>query len=443
MVQSMAMWSLSRFNHWHSQSDESVRKYLSAIGYCIQSKSKKVQQAGCSALLTVYEETQINFLSQTPHLVQNLAWAVRHYQAANRLALYDAIGSIVDNSDSILLQNNELYSHFEQHVLVPLLERWWRIEETDRAFLPLSGCLSSVVSIIKQRFEPFSLKFFQKSLSILEKWMVLGSQTQLDCDPDVAVYTLDSISALCDGLQSNISDLVGSTNILPIVMELTKKSHSHTVRQASFAALGDLVKNSPYHFRERFQQVSTVIINSLEPLSSSVTNNACWFLCESLKWLKDCFVNAQQSDHLLERILESLVKISQLKFVSEGIKENIAVALTFIAEADTKLVVHHLAMYIHSWCWYTEQIKNEREKERAGHWISECVLLNPEHALPKFNFVIVMIASFPHPSPELTAKFYDMLHKFKKATPQDRWEEFIAKALNNQARETIRQLYQL
>lgn len=136
----MTCWTVSRFSAWIVTQCNTLEgrtafyePVLRALLKRILDKSKKVQEAACSAFSTLEEQASEQELVPYLSIILNhLTRALRLYRNRNLRLLYDTIGTLAESVGSSLNEPGFIA------VLMPaLISRWHGHENTDSELFPL------------------------------------------------------------------------------------------------------------------------------------------------------------------------------------------------------------------------------------------------------------------------------------------------------------------
>lgn len=128
----MTCWTVSRFSAWIVHSSEFYEPVLRALLKRILDKSKKVQEAACSAFSTLEEQaTDQQLVPYLSIILNHLTRALRLYRNRNLRLLYDTIGTLAESVGSSLNEPGFIA------VLMPaLISRWNGHDNTDSDLFP-------------------------------------------------------------------------------------------------------------------------------------------------------------------------------------------------------------------------------------------------------------------------------------------------------------------
>jgi transportin-1 len=105
-------------------------------------RSKRVQEAGCSAFATLEEEAGAELVPFLEPILRNLTFAFNKYQQKNLLILYDALGTLADSVGPAL--GNPTYLDI---LMPPLIAKWLKLDDTHPDLVPLLEVSTSCGSL--------------------------------------------------------------------------------------------------------------------------------------------------------------------------------------------------------------------------------------------------------------------------------------------------------
>eukprot|EP01094_Clydonella_sp_ATCC50884_P025784 TRINITY_DN6905_c0_g2_i2.p1 TRINITY_DN6905_c0_g2~~TRINITY_DN6905_c0_g2_i2.p1 ORF type:complete len:680 (+),score=248.64 TRINITY_DN6905_c0_g2_i2:222-2261(+) len=165
LILSVACWSLSQYSRWICEKNNHERYFehvLAKFLELMRSRSKRVQEAACSAFAVLEEEAQSLLVSFVPHIVQTMIYAFERYQAKNILILLDSVGTLADAVKKVIAAPEHL-------VLVPaVMAKWDAISDNDRSLLAVLECLASVTVAVGVAFQPYVQVVFNRCLVLIE-----------------------------------------------------------------------------------------------------------------------------------------------------------------------------------------------------------------------------------------------------------------------------------
>ncbi|CAG9581670.1 unnamed protein product [Danaus chrysippus] len=370
--------------------------------------NKRVQEAACSAFATLEEEACTELVPYLGHILQTLVYAFSRYQHKNLLILYDAIGTLADSVGHHL--NKQEYIDL---LMPPLITKWNVLKDEDKDLFPLLECLSSVATALQSGFLPYCEPVFRRCVSLIEQTLnqnIANSQSpeQFDApDKDFMIVALDLLSGLTEGSRWTHQ---------PPCTEL--QFNAASVRQSSFALLGDLTKACFQHVLPYIPEFLPILGMNLNPEFISVCNNATWAIGEiSIK------LGAETSKYI-PLVLNHLVDIINRPNTPKTLLENTAITigrLGYVCPHDVAPVLHQ---FVRQWCTSLRNIRDNDEKDSAFRGICQMIQVNPAGVVPDFMFFCDAVASWTHPKDDLKEMFTKILHGFKNQVGDDNWRRF-------------------
>ena len=218
---------MSRYANWiiDIPQDEERNKYLiptirGVLAMC-RDNSKRIQQAGCSALSTFLEEDGRLLLPHLQEIVATLAYCFDKYQRKNMLLLYDAMGTLADGV------RRHLDTPEYAQLLVPRLMRQWNSYSDESPDLePLMECLSSAVTAMPNSFASVLPEFWNRCLQIISVCVTADVAHRADpannpvAENGLLIAAMDLISGICQGLRQACEPLLVNSNppLLPMLL---------------------------------------------------------------------------------------------------------------------------------------------------------------------------------------------------------------------------------
>ncbi|KAI8620202.1 ARM repeat-containing protein [Chytriomyces sp. MP71] len=461
LVRSITCWTLSRYARWIvygpelSQPEPNHQELyfqpvLQGLLVMILDNSKRVQEAGCSALATLEEEAQELLTPFLPHILGTLSNAFGKYQHKNLLILYDAVGTLADSVGSAL--NNPSYIPV---LLGPLIEKWKVIHDDDREIFPLLECLSSVAIALGPGFREISPPVWERCLRIvqmnLQKKLMYNQavaqgapEAAEDPDMDFVIVALDLLSGVVQGLGDGAMDLVASSN--PAIMEVVEfcmSDSSPDVRQSAYALLGDLIISTFPVVRPRLEKLFPLIIQQIgrkdELNEISVCNNATWATGELALQLG---ADAKPFIPPLLPVLVGIVNAGNADRRIRTLQENAAITLGrfgLVCPNDMAGVMEQFAL---GWCAALRDVRDNLEKETAYRGMCLMVQANPQGMLKTIAFFCDAIVRWMRPSVAMNDMFKTTLTGYRNGLGEQQWNQLVA-GFPQETRDKLRQRYQL
>jgi len=399
--------------------------------------NKKVQEAACSAFAQLEEDAEAALIPYLGPILQNLIYAFEKYQAKNLLILYDAIGTLADSVGAAL--NDPAHVNI---LMPPLIEKWQRIGDDDKALLPLLECLTSISQALGRGFAPFAAPVFSRCIGLIEATLNAEAAAQQSGgelpDKEFVVCALDLISGMTEGMSEQIAPLVQSaTPRLQAALLQCMRDAQADVRQSAFALVGDLAKACIDQLRAYLGEYLPVMTVQLLPDAISVCNNASWAIGEiAVK------VGAEMRPYI-DAVLQQLIPIvNRYETINKSLLENTAITLGRLGLVAPDLGAAALESFVQAWCIALRSIRDDIEKEHAFHGLVRMVRLNPQAPLKALMPLCDAFASWGTTPPELHEHFRQILGGYKSSIPPEQWAAFL-QTMPNDLRQRLNERFQL
>lgn len=445
LVRSITCWTIGRYSAWICE--EANRKTffqptLEALLQRVLDSSKQVQEAAVSAFATLEESAGYALVPFLSEIIKVIVFALQKYQAKNMLNLFDAIITLAEQVGDALAQP-QLVSALFPH----LMARWQSTANDDQALFPLFECLTTLMCNLGTAAGQFIEPIYQRCLLIVRDHLVKQQSNQVTTDPvqllqekEFVVCSLDLVAGIIEGIGGNSMGLVQQNNaeLLPILLQTCQDDDNHSVRQSSFAVLGDLSHSVPQVVKPHVAKFVPVAIKNLTPLISGVCNNASWSLGE---------LAVQCSDEMkpfIEPALQQLIKLLNNEFLQRQnlhLLHNACITIGRFGKAAPDIVGPHLAAFVRPWCMAMSGYPDDQEKESAFQGLCLMVGANPTGVLNDFGHLCNAMASCHQPSTLLQQLFHKVLHSFKTSLG-DQWPRYFQQSPRT-LQDLLTQRYQL
>lgn len=167
LVRAITCWTLGRYCAWcldpTPPGQDFFTPLINGLLQCVLDKSKRVQEAACSAFATVEEEACDALVPFLDNILSVLTTAFTRYQNKNLLILYDAIGTLADSVESQLNQPKYI-----EALMPPLIAKWNELDDKDPGLLPLLECLSCVATALGSGFLSFVPPVYERCLRLIK-----------------------------------------------------------------------------------------------------------------------------------------------------------------------------------------------------------------------------------------------------------------------------------
>ncbi|KAJ3131569.1 Transportin-1, partial [Physocladia obscura] len=443
LVRSITCWTLSRYSRWivngpelsqaePNHSELYFHPFLHGLLIMILDNSKRVQEAGCSALATLEEEALDLLIPFIPHILDTLSKAFKKYQHKNLLILYDAVGTLADSVGNAL--NNPAYIPL---LLAPLVEKWKTINDEDREIFPLLECMSSVAISLGSGFKEMAPPVWERCLRIVQSTLQKQAQYNQavaqhapeaveEPDMDFVIVALDLLSGVVQGLGEDARFLAANSQP-PImdVVEFCMKDTSPDVRQSAYALLGDLIISTFQIVRPHLDTLFPIIIHQIgrkdETHEMSVCNNATWATGELALQL------GAEARPFIQPLLPVLVAILNAGADRRlrTLQENAAITVGrfgLVCPADMAPALEHFVL---GWCSALRDVRDNLEKETAYKGMCAMVQANPEGMLKYIAYFCDAVTRWEKPSLSMNEVFTNTLVGYRNGLGSQ-WDQLVA-----------------
>eukprot|EP00040_Diaphanoeca_grandis_P029262 m.171075 g.171075 ORF g.171075 m.171075 type:complete len:904 (-) comp31631_c1_seq1:64-2775(-) len=437
LIRSISCWTISRYAKWILSDCQPVeqggsggqlfRVVLDELLKRVLDRNKSVQEAACSALCAIEEESS-DSTALIPYLegiLQTFMTAHSSFQKKNMIILYDAIMTLADAVGEALNTPK-----FVQMLMPPLMDRWRTLDMHDQDGTYLIECLTSVALAIGSGFTPYCEEAHARCVQLIEADIQierLHVENPENPAPEKAfvVLAVDLLSSITEAIGSPIVVLVARSNMLNLLIHCSQDSDAE-VRQSSFALLGDYTKKCFAHIRPFLPQLIPILVKNLDPTYMFVSNNSVWAIGEIAMKL------GEEMTQYLPLVLPQLVLLmtSETTDVAQPIQENTGITLGRVGLVCPNEVAAELPKFSVQWCRVLKRFKNNEEKFDAFMGICRVIMLNPQAICENFIFFCVAVCSWDVESLNqenfqlLQPQFYQILQYFKQSTGEN-WPGFF------------------
>lgn len=435
LVRSLTAWTLTRYSDWIISNDAIFERTLSELLKHSIDSNKRVQQAACSAVAHFEESAGIKLVPYLRPILETFAIAFKKYQTKNLILLYDAVGSLADAVGSSLNQTGLI-----PLLMMPLIEKWNSLADTDKNLFPLLECMTFVASATGPMFSQYAPTVFNRCLTIIEHTIMSKAVSQQTgeepLDSDFLICPLDVISGMAEGMQGNMESLLVNSNILNLLFTCMK-DNTPGVRQSAFALVGDLSKACIDVLKPVLHEYIPVLASNLVSSYSGVCNNAIWALGEIA-----INVGGSTMQPYLHSILPKLILILNSNS-TRNLRENTAVTIGRLGLVCPNGVAPFLHEFCSGLCLNVRDIRNLIEKEHTLLGLCAMIRINPQGVLSSFVFLCNAIASYSGPpESKLYHEFHQILHGFKQNIGAQHWNQFFGE-FPEPLKKYLQQQYQL
>ncbi|GAA5796715.1 hypothetical protein HPULCUR_002090 [Helicostylum pulchrum] len=411
-VRYITCWTVSRFSGWivgQCTSDQGRTQFyepvLRELLRRILDRSRRVQEAACSAFSTLEEQaTEQELVPYLPVILNHLTRALRLYRNKNLRLLYDTIGTLAESVGSSLNEPACIAV-----LMPPLISRWNGLEDTDSDLFPLLGCLTDIATSLGIGFLPFTEPVFSRCVMLVST--TLQSSIQYDeyddldeLDDEFIVVPLDLLSGIVQGLGNTVEPFVKQSTLLPLLAVCAHYDSRCEVLQPTYALIGDLAKACFSTLDPYLENIMPELIRQLEnddPAFRSARNNAIWAVGEiSMRWSKE------KMDVHVQQILQSLIPLIHPQSLSVELQENAITTIGRLGIHSAETAAYFLPQFNRAWLFRSRSMRENDEKDSAFVGFCNMVVLFP-HALNEvaIRMLLDIIGQWQSPSPPLALLF--------------------------------------
>ncbi|ORY98161.1 armadillo-type protein [Syncephalastrum racemosum] len=448
LIRSITCWALGRFSRWcvkQAATPQGRTAFFEPVLFSllqrILDKNKRVQEAACSAFATLEEEATFELIPYLEPILINLTTAFGTYQHKNLLILYDALGTLAESVGQALNQPQCL-----SLMMPPLIAKWNGLSDHDTDLFPLLECLSSVTAALGTGFTPYAEPVFMRCVKLVSATLhqiFLADQSPEEHDPpeiEFMVVALDLLSGLVQGMGQLVEPLV-ATSDPPLLSLLAVCIHDPVteVLQATYALIGDLAIACFERLRSYLPTIIPELIEQISPdlQTVSVSNNAIWAAGEiAIRWGGEI---QPYVEPLLQRLFPLLLDGHP---VADSLQENALITIGRLGMACPSLLATRLPSFIKVWLAKSANLRENEEKDSAFQGLCQVIKINPEGVADQLNTLLVSIAQWQLPSPQLSALFAELFSGYKNLLTAEQWPK-VWTALPPDAQQALTERYDM
>lgn len=375
LVVSIACWTIGRLSSWtvRQPKDDFLARCVRGLAELLGSGSRRVQEAACSALAVVSQETWALCKRVSEHndalapfvlpCVTALMAALPRYQAKNLLIGYELLGSLLRGAPP------ELVPQLGTAVWPGLL-RALAAAPPDRRLVALLDCVASCVPSLAASVAPYAVPLLRSSFALgLVQLRAAAERTRQeqgllaelranrpDCtsseasdvvlsrlgqpsfDLDFAIVALDLAGSVAEALGPASKAALSQVALGELLQEAVGCADA-AVRQAAFGLVGDLAR----HCWELLPgpQLLPPIVDSLYGSNVNLCMNASWALGELAVRVPVSKEVAEEAFSRLRRILA--------RDHNAGLLRNVAITICRLAPLCAPLLaslLHETGPYL-------------------------------------------------------------------------------------------------
>lgn len=423
-VRQITCWTLGRYSPWICSEAHSGGAYsnyfiptFQSIMKCSLDRKKIVQEGACSSLAQFIENSDSDLIQPlSKDILITFNACFNYYKKKNLVILYDSIQTFVEKS--------QLDDESISTILPPLIHKWEILADDDRELWPLLECMSSIAALLGERFAPFAVQVYERSIRILSHCIEMDRLSVTDPtihtpEKDFVISSLDLVDGLIQGLGEHSGELIND-NLMTLLIE-TFADENNDVRQSAYALLGDLAMYIPEKISNHLQAVIgsigfEIIASSNSNEAFAVVNNATWALGEIA-------LRLDIKDYL-EKLINILIDLINSPAM-DTVLENAAITIGRIGISYPEYLSAHLSEFALNWSRSMLYLELNDEKESAFKGMCQIILTNPTGLNNESLIAFVnTIPVYTPPNQELIQLFRKLLLGYKELLGQD-WIPFL------------------
>ena len=290
LVQTIAIWALSRYDPYFSSNEEHFKSYLDILLCNVSAAKRKVQESAISAFDSLMDqEARLNyddggFLTRNPQVANQVMSRLRdclskNYTTKNMTSLLNAVTHTVSAFPINTPQGMEFVR--------PIMELLPRTPDTEVCILPsLMNCIGNIVYNLSGEPELVT-PFYQRCLHILGKYMQQQFQykgevpDQLDMgqNPIMAIYCVSDLCTYVQSMEQLLHQKYLEFSFLDlIVMPLQQPDFvDGEVYLKAISFIGEHLAIYPELFMKSVQQVDNILKYCDTVSCYKTCGDCCWF----------------------------------------------------------------------------------------------------------------------------------------------------------------------
>lgn len=463
LLAATSCWTLARLSSWivrpvagsgPGAEPPLLQPLVAALCSLVGSKSRRVQEASCSALGVLAEETwgESKRTANAPHnvlllpfagaLLTSLMAAYPHYQAKALLIFYDTLHGVLER----LPNEDGMHRATASVVLPPMMQCWQALGDSDRRLIPLMNCLCTVALHTRVAFQSAGAPVMQRSLQLAAMHMnAFGAYSrataqlqtavraqrpevsanelkdivaqemgsELPYDLDFVVASLDLVSAVVDALGPAAGALLQpfAAPLVQLVGDCMGCSNV-PVKQAVFALVGDLCREAYDIIAPASTHMVPLLIDNLYGSYTDLCVNAVWALGE----LAD-----RMGPAIAPKVDEAATRIARLLRAHRDplLLRNLAITMARLSTYNAAPLALQLEDLAAHWLPPLCQVKFGAERDRAHAACLAVLQSSPATALQQLSRVCSLMHSWGKrtPPPLVRQRFVELM-SLLRTSPQ-------------------------
>ncbi|KAF7424984.1 hypothetical protein PC9H_010295 [Pleurotus ostreatus] len=377
LVRSMTCRTLGRYASWicRSLTETHMIQYfvptMEGLLLMVIDNDKRVQEAGCSAFITLAEEAGMELVPYLAVVLRILVLAFERYQHENMRFWYEAVGTLGNTVGRQL--SNPVYVD----ILMPsLATRWSQLKDDDKDLIPLLECLAYMTIDMGPSFAPYAGPIFERCSNIIQK-LLPEYQQNPELEEPFFVRALQLLSGLTQGLGMALEPFLSQSQLVQLVT-LCLKLPQALARQSAYELIGELAMSCFTILRPHMPAImpGLMLQLDLEPEFGFVntSKNATWSIGEvALRYGRD----DQEFQQWVNPLIARLIPILLHPKAPPTLHKNAVVLIGIIGLVHPDLVAPHLPQFAQVWCESVHGVWDDKEKDTAFRGFCTLVQTNP------------------------------------------------------------------
>eukprot|EP00392_Amoebophrya_sp_AT5.2_P002741 g2746.t1 len=449
LLRSISCWCMSRYGYWVCENPNVCREVIKSLLLRILDRSKRVQEAACSAFATLCESTQEPFSDFIPDVLPTFARAFDTYQTKNLFVLYDAVGAFVRNVRWNIKEEASL------NVLIPpIMKKFDELQPRDKLTIACFECLMALVENLGSAcsmFSPIALKVIERCGQIIADTLqqeVVFSENPNNAERperDIIATALDLLSGIVDGFGGDVGQLLEQKNfvqVLPTILCANgNRGYHFGAQQCAFALMGECAKFCPRYLKPFLPQLLPACAANLVHPNHAVSNNAGWAVGEVALQV-DAATMKPFAGEITTQLVNSIGHSGSYPTTPNGVDHphqppgsnpyavNACITLGRLACVSPEDMVGQFGSFAQAFLVLMRDARVDHEKTRAFMGFCNLIKLNPEVLLMQQELLLVLfllnVDSFQgKEGTELKTRFREVLQGYRGKLGSAAWDNLV------------------
>eukprot|EP01069_Polyplicarium_translucidae_P004651 Polyplicarium_translucidae@DN2627_c0_g1_i4.p1 len=389
LVRSISCWAIRRFSPWACtpENETALQNIVHKILERFLDSNKRVREAACSAFAGIEEEAGLMLMPYWDQILQRFAEALQYYQTRGFILLCDACAALGTASGSSLS---------EAAGLLPLVTRLLRelpppLQESVKT-VPILEAVTALSPAISKANPELAAEVFVRCVSMIAAAAESQrSQAETRSIPQELRDAIEQSLCCLSAFTETLGEMVTAIPVLPMLAKLLEFlclepvfAQFASVRQMTFALIGDLSRHCTRHLLPHLQKIVPAMASRICGGSANVANNAAWALGELAVHLGEremtpfAPVAAEQLALLIQR--HQLHQVPLLR--------NACISMGRLSGVTPQCVAPLLGAFLKPWSSLMVGAKNDEDKATAIRGICRSFQYNPGEVQNALHFVL-------------------------------------------------------